>query len=70
MGEKANKYNVFVGKSERNRPIERSRHRWSDNIKLNFCPDNILLQNFISVCIPKLYLLVGSGHTMLQGQYF
>jgi hypothetical protein len=53
MGEKANKYKVSVEKSERNRPIQRPRHRWSDNIKINFCPVNILLQNFIPIYIPK-----------------
>jgi hypothetical protein len=27
---------ILVGKPERMRPFERPRHRWEDNIKINF----------------------------------
>jgi hypothetical protein len=34
-GENRNAYGLFVGKSERKRPLDRSRRRWVDNIKMN-----------------------------------
>jgi hypothetical protein len=34
-GEKRNRYRLLVGKPERNRPLERSRRRWIDNIRLD-----------------------------------
>jgi hypothetical protein len=30
-----NAYKVLVGKPEGERPLERSRHRWGDNIKMD-----------------------------------
>jgi hypothetical protein len=33
--EKTGAFNVLVGKPEGNRPPERSRHRWEDNIEMN-----------------------------------
>jgi hypothetical protein len=35
MGEKRNAYKIFVGKSERNRPLGMLRCRWIDNIKMD-----------------------------------
>jgi len=35
MGEKRGAYRVLVGKSEGNRPLGRSRHRWEDNITMD-----------------------------------
>jgi hypothetical protein len=35
MGERRGVYRVLVGKPERKRPLERSRRRWEDNIKMN-----------------------------------
>jgi hypothetical protein len=35
MGEKGNPYRVLLGKPESRRPLERSRRRWVDNIKMN-----------------------------------
>jgi hypothetical protein len=35
LGEKWNAYKVSVGKPEGNRPLERPRHRWEDNIKMD-----------------------------------
>jgi hypothetical protein len=35
MGEKRNAYRLLVGKAEGKRPLERSRCRWVDNIKLD-----------------------------------
>jgi hypothetical protein len=29
-------YRVMMGKPERKKPLGRSRHRWADNIKMNF----------------------------------
>jgi hypothetical protein len=34
-GEKRNMYRLFVGKPEGRRPLERSRRRWIDNIKMD-----------------------------------
>jgi hypothetical protein len=35
MGEKRNPYTILVGKPEGKRPLERPRHRWVDNIKID-----------------------------------
>jgi hypothetical protein len=36
IGEKRNAYRILVGKPEGKRPLGRPRHRWVDNIKMNF----------------------------------
>ena len=35
MGKKGGVYRVLVGKSEGDRPLERPRRKWKDNIKMN-----------------------------------
>jgi len=35
MGEWGGVYRVLVGKPEEKRPLERPRHRWEDNIKMD-----------------------------------
>jgi hypothetical protein len=35
MGEERCVYRVLVGKLEGKRPLERPRHRWEDNIKMD-----------------------------------
>jgi hypothetical protein len=35
MGDNRNAYRSLVGKPEGNRPLERPRHMWVDNIKMN-----------------------------------
>jgi hypothetical protein len=35
-GEKGNMYRLLVGKPEGKRPQGRKRHRWVDNIKMDF----------------------------------
>jgi hypothetical protein len=35
-GEMRGAYKVLVGKPERKRPLGRPRHRWDDNIKMDF----------------------------------
>jgi hypothetical protein len=35
MGEKRNVYKFLVGRPEGKRPLERPRHRWMDNIKMD-----------------------------------
>jgi hypothetical protein len=34
MGDRHGAYRVLVGKAVRNRPLERPRYRWEDNIKM------------------------------------
>jgi hypothetical protein len=36
MGEKRNVYRLLVGTPEGKRPLGRPRHRWIDNIKMDF----------------------------------
>jgi hypothetical protein len=36
MGDGRSVYKVLVGKSEGKRPLERPRHRWEDNIRMDF----------------------------------
>jgi hypothetical protein len=36
MGEKRNAYRLLVGKPEGKRPLGRPRHRWVDNIRVDF----------------------------------
>jgi len=36
MGKRRGVYRVLVGKPEIERPIGRPRHRWEDNIKMDF----------------------------------
>jgi hypothetical protein len=35
MGEKRGAYRILVGRPEGRRPLERPRHRWEDNIKMD-----------------------------------
>jgi hypothetical protein len=36
MGAKRNAYRILVGEPEGKRPLGRHRHRWKNNIKMNF----------------------------------
>jgi hypothetical protein len=36
MGPKVNAYRILVGKPEGKRPLGRLKHRWVDNIKIDF----------------------------------
>jgi len=36
MGERRGVYRVLVGKPVGKRPLKRTRHRWEDNIKMDF----------------------------------
>jgi hypothetical protein len=36
MGEERGVYRVLIGRSERKRPLGRPRHRWENNIKMDF----------------------------------
>jgi hypothetical protein len=35
MGEKRNAYRILVGRAEGKRPLERTRRRWEDNIRMD-----------------------------------
>jgi hypothetical protein len=41
MREKRNAYNILVRKPEGKRPLGRPRHRWVDNIKMDFERDRM-----------------------------
>jgi hypothetical protein len=36
MGEMRNVYNTLIGKPEGKRPLERTTHRWEDNMRKDF----------------------------------
>jgi hypothetical protein len=36
VGERRGAYRVLVGKSEEKRPLGKPRHRWVDNVKMDF----------------------------------
>jgi hypothetical protein len=36
MGEMRNVYKILVGEPEGKRPCRRTRHRWEDNVRVNF----------------------------------
>jgi hypothetical protein len=36
MGKKMNAYRILLAKPEGKRPLRRPRHRWVDNIKIDF----------------------------------
>jgi hypothetical protein len=42
MGEMRNAYRILVGKPEGKRPLERPRHRWVDNIKMDLRWDGMV----------------------------
>jgi hypothetical protein len=47
MGEGRGVYRVLVGRPESKRPLGRPRHRWEDNIKMNFREIMIVGANWI-----------------------
>jgi hypothetical protein len=49
MGEERDVYRVLVGRPEGKRPVERPRHRWEDNIKMDFRKTGIDEANVIQL---------------------
>jgi hypothetical protein len=49
MGEKRNLYRLLVGKPERKRPLGRPRHRWIDNIKMDFLEIGLSVVDWIGL---------------------
>jgi hypothetical protein len=49
MGEKRNVYRVLVRKPEGKRPLGRPRHRWMDNIKVDFLEIGLSVVDFIGL---------------------
>jgi hypothetical protein len=49
MGEKRNVYRLLVGKREGKRPLGRPRHRWIDNIKMDFLEIGVSVVDWISL---------------------
>jgi hypothetical protein len=36
VGEKRDAFTFFMGKLQGNKPLERPRYRWADNVQINF----------------------------------
>jgi hypothetical protein len=49
MGEKRNMYRLLVGKPEGKRPLERPRHRWIDNIKMDLLEIGLTVVDWIDL---------------------
>jgi hypothetical protein len=49
MGEKRNVYRLLVGKPEGKRPLGRLRHRWIDNIKMDFLEIGLSVVDWIGL---------------------
>jgi hypothetical protein len=41
IGEKRNAYSILMGKPERKRPLQKPRHTWADNIKIDLKRDKM-----------------------------
>jgi hypothetical protein len=48
-GEKRNAYKVSVRKHEGKRPLERSKHRWEDNIKTYFLRTGLICLTIVTL---------------------
>jgi hypothetical protein len=49
MGEKRNVYRLLVGKLEGKRPLERPRHTWMDNIKMDILEIRLSVVDWIGL---------------------
>jgi hypothetical protein len=49
MGEKRNVYRLLVGKPEGERPLERPRRRWMDNIKMDLLEIGLIVLDWIGL---------------------
>ena len=58
MGEGRGVYRVLVGKPEGKRPLERPRHRWEDNIKMDLQEVGCGVMDWIEV----VQVGIGGGH--------
>ena len=59
MGEKRGTYRALVGKPEGRRPLERPRHRWEDDIKMD------LRKMGLEACTGSMWLRIGTGGGLL-----
>jgi hypothetical protein len=57
MGEGRDVHRVFVGRPEGNRPLERHRRRWEDNIKMDFREIGIDGANWIRLALDRVQWL-------------
>jgi hypothetical protein len=55
MGEGRGVYRFWVGRSEGKRPLERPRHRWEDNIKIDLREIGIDWTNWIHLAQDRVY---------------
>jgi hypothetical protein len=55
MGEGRGVYRVLVGRSEGKRPLERSRRRWEDNIKMDLREIRIDGANWIRLAQDRVW---------------
>jgi len=56
MGERRGVYRVLVGKPEGKRPLGRARHRWEDNINMDFQEVGARTE------LIRLWIRTGGGH--------
>jgi hypothetical protein len=56
-----NAYRILVGKPEGKRPLGRPRHRWVDNIKMNFREIGWDDVDWIDIIIIIIYLFTAIG---------
>jgi hypothetical protein len=54
MGEGRGVYRVLVGRSEEKRPLGRPRHRWEDNIEMDFREIGIVGTNWIRLAQDRI----------------
>jgi hypothetical protein len=68
MGEGRDVYRVLVGKSDGKKPLGRPRHRWEDNIKIDFMEIGIDGANWIRLaqdrvhwwsCVNTIIMIIG-----------
>jgi hypothetical protein len=59
LGERRNVYRLLVGKPEGRRPLERSRRRWIDNIKMDILEKGLFWTGLVR-------LRIGTGGVLLR----
>jgi hypothetical protein len=53
MGQMRNAYKILVGKPDGKRPLRRSRHRWKDNMKIDFSEIRVKSVHWIHLTLDR-----------------